>query len=345
MEDAAIKQLAQWLQCWDEEREAESEGLLLPPLPQSILEPPPSRYVNPFNSPDLADGEVRLLSPWLVREARRPFYVLVLKEWIDDFWLIAPFSPFSVPATPGEFDLGTTIRLCINEVEVVQAPSPLSVVSLWNAHTIPGTYLRRSWFSTVLEPHDLADILSVFLHVSTGATFPERVRERVGPDLVHPADPRHDYIAQEAAILRPLSAMAEEYVANIKSQECPGAPNRSEIEDYLLESEFGVSGFAIASRAATGGSFTMTLLVPSMGLRITLRQDSSGKKAIATVAIAATGERSYKLDGAAVVNRGRAVGKFARGRAEFKATSLQGKIGLRDPNGRPLKAVVENSRE
>jgi hypothetical protein len=48
---------------------------------------------------------------------------------------------------------------------------------------------------------------------------------------------------------------------------------------------------------------------------------------------------SHKLDGGVVIRGGKIVGKFTRGRCDFKAPALVGQIALRDRNGRPLAAV------
>lgn len=323
MPNSDAKRLAIWLRSWREELALAVAGELPEGLPADIPPPQFSSLVKPFHTLDV-QGEIRLLNPWLVRDLRRPLYFAVLKEWLDGLWLIAPFGRFSEPGTVGEWNTGR------GESDPRQAP--LNVLCLWNAHTVPHEVLCQSWFIDILEQEELEKAWEVFRHVATGKPLPSQLTERVGPPLYHPADPRHDYLAEEAAGLRPLGRLAEEYVDRLQDlTHAVSPPAESETEDHWFDSNLG-------RREPS----TLDLHVPALALRVTFRQDRHSERVVARVTLSADPSRSSsKLDGGVVMHAGKVVGKFSRGRAEFKADSLEGQIALRDRQGRPLVVEVE----
>jgi hypothetical protein len=326
MPSPETKRFALWLSHWAEEKERADSGELPDSLPPGIT-PVTSKVSRAFDSPDLVEGEIRVIDPWLVPDVRGPLFFVILQEWIDGMWLIAPFSRFPVPATVGEWDTG-------------REHNQLGILSLWNAHTVPDSVLKRSWFVDVLEPRELENARAVFRHVATGATLPANLLNDIGPPMYHPADPRHEYLASDAIALSPLAELAREYVENL-----PLAPIEAEIADTLIPSPLGLFEPAVASSSASSGGISLILRVPSLGVRVTFRQDGSGKQVVARVTDLLSSKRSHKLDGGIVVKAKKAVGKFGRGYAEFTASTLAGQIGLRDRNGRPLQVEIETNRE
>jgi hypothetical protein len=322
------ERLALWLRRWREELAlAEARGLP-EPLPSDIPTPPRSSQVQPFDSPDLVHGEIRLLDPWLVRDVRRPLFIAVLKEWLDGLWLVAPFGRFPSPATPGEWQTG-------------YPQDELAVLCLWNAHTVPLEVVRQSWWINNLESSELEDAWTVFRHVATGELLPAAVMPNVGPPLYHPADPRHDYLAEEVAGLRPLARLAEEYVDRLETKPSVSpSPGEMGVSDFSVISPLG-RRLPVGSRGGTGGGVILKLRVSSLEVRVTFRQDARGEAVFARVTRLNDSELSHRLDGGVVMAGGKAVGKFARGRAEFRAAALTVQIALRDRQGRPLSVEIE----
>ena len=329
MPQSDAERLALWLRRWREEGALEEAGALPEPLPADIPVPPRSSDVEPFDSPDLVHGEIRLLDPWLVRDLRRPLFVAVLKEWLDGLWLVAPFGRFPSPATPGEWLTGLS-------------QDELAVLCLWNAHTVPLEVVRQSWYINKLEPGKIEDAWTVFQHVATGKVLPAKLVSNVGPPLYHPGDPRHDYLAEEAAALRPLARLAEEYVDRVQSEpRVPPSPREMGLPDFSVDSPFG-RRHLVGGRGGSGGGVALKLRIPSLGVRVTFRQkDARGEKAVARVTRLADSKVSHQLDGGVVIAGGKAVGKFARGFVEFKMASLAGKVCLRDRHGKPLMVEIE----
>ena len=287
--------LALWLRRWREEATLAEAGDLPDPLPADVPAPSLPPEVHPFDSFGVWASDIRLLNPWLVRDVRRPLYFAVLGEWLDGLWLIAPFARFPEPATVGEWNTGRG--------ETDSRQDPLAVLCLWNAHTVPFEVVSQSWFIDTLNEKEMENAWEVFRHVSTGKPLPSHLTERVGPPLYHPSDPRHEYLAEEVAGLRPLGRMAEEHVSRL--EEVTGTIPvlaESETQDQLVESTLGRPELALAGEAATsGGGVTLKLRVPELGVRVTFRQDSRGERVVAKVTtLADSATLTYKLDGGAV---------------------------------------------
>lgn len=331
----AIK-LALWLKRWREEVALAKAGELPELLPTDVPAPQLPTDVNSFDSFGVCASDIRLLNPWLVRDVRRPLYFAVLGEWLDGLWLIAPFARFPQPATVGEWNTGRG--------EADPKKDPLAVLCLWNALTVPPEVVSQSWFIDLFNEKEMESAWDVFRHITTGKFLPTNLAQRVGPPLYHPADPRNDYLEEEASGLRPLGKLAEDYVSRLEETSEPvQTPSETETEDKFVESALGVRELAIAGDAATTGGKVLKLRVPELGIRVTFRQDARGEQVIARATRIADSTISYKLDGGSVMKSGKIVGKFVNGRAEFKASMLAGRIGLRDRKGKPLDVEVEHN--
>ncbi len=130
-------------------------------------------------------GDVLLLKPLTPLTRRRPVYVLVLgRGGARGTRQVAPFARFEVPATPGEAGTGL-------------APPPLRVLALWNRRTVPAARLAAlAW--PVLR-------LSRTQRLEASAAG----ETRRGPPLVHPLDPRHDYLDEERRLWPEWEAAGE----------------------------------------------------------------------------------------------------------------------------------------
>ena len=141
--------------------------------------------ISPYDHTSINSGEIRVLSHHLSGNQDEPVYVAVISEWEDD-WLVAPFSPFSEPASTGEMLTG--IDIC-----------GLRVLSLWNAHTVTQENLSFSWLDGSLEDQVRRDAWNVFRHVSLGEPLSAELALRIGPPINHPEDPRKTYQQEQAS--------------------------------------------------------------------------------------------------------------------------------------------------
>jgi hypothetical protein len=144
----------------------------------------------PVNAPDTAidpvPGQIRLLRPDSQYTDECPRYLAILSEWEEDTVLAAPFSRYAEPATGGEWATRREV-------------SCLRTLCLWNTHTVPADDLRDSWLADTLTAEELDDAWSVFKSCSTGKELPEKLKEQIGPPVVHPEDPRILYQEEEVA--------------------------------------------------------------------------------------------------------------------------------------------------
>ncbi|MGV3659060.1 MAG: hypothetical protein ACO1TE_02715 [Prosthecobacter sp.] len=141
----------------------------------------------------LLRGQIRQLNPELKPAWTRTVIVLVLT--VDEKGqqaLVAPFSQFDQPAFDGE--LATGLK-----------DESLSVLCLWNSTRIPLAALRRSWW--LMDSFDdlLADADTFHAARNKREPLPATLKDRLGPPIIHPLDPRHDYLDVEAGLLEDLS--------------------------------------------------------------------------------------------------------------------------------------------
>lgn len=133
-------------------------------------------------------GQVRLLHPAVRADSRvRPVYVVVLKEGAGG-WLIAPFSRFSEPATPGEWLTGLSAM-------------PLRVLCLWNARVVRPDWLEKSWKAAALSKQKTDEALRLYRCIRQGESVPATFVKKVGSPVQHPLDPRFQYEMEERDFL------------------------------------------------------------------------------------------------------------------------------------------------
>lgn len=170
-------------------------------------------------------GQVRLLRPSDGRgetssSMDRPVYVLVLKETRDGFWLVAPFGRFSTPAVPGEWLTG--IRAL-----------PLRVLCLWNARVVFGRWVESAWYSGRMTSAKVMDAQEVLRCSLEGAPLERVLATKVGPCLIHPLDPRHEYLQEERTLLDRLVGLGSEGEKSIQrlAYEVPAPEYRKAAEE------------------------------------------------------------------------------------------------------------------
>jgi hypothetical protein len=140
-------------------------------------------------------GQVRLFRPFCDATAARPRYFAVIQSDENGGHVICPFSPFAVPAVPGEFATG---RVAL----------PLRVLCPWNAVALPDSKVLWSWVVDGLSDRELR-VARAARECDGRALASGRLEGFLaGPPLVHPLDPRHDYLAEERAWVSVLRDLA-----------------------------------------------------------------------------------------------------------------------------------------
>jgi hypothetical protein len=251
-----MKRLAEWLEEWNIEQKLRMEPdvetsrqgpqvpavsaavgfMSMPAFASDVLERLPSekppdfrvvggddevmrKLVREFDR-SVAVGQVRLLSPELTPDTDRPVFVAVFGDWDEGEVLMAPFSPFSVPATTGEWLTGRSAPV-------------LRVLEVWNARSVPYSALEESWLVDAWTDAECKGAWYVFEHEAFGKALPAEFEQEVGPPLVHPDDPRRKYQEEEVALLAKFQALAQSIqdlrcddgsgTTTTRSPEIPGA--------------------------------------------------------------------------------------------------------------------------
>ena len=143
--------------------------------------------------PKIEPGQIRILSKRYTNEPEAIPYVAVLEEWESGNWLVAPFSPYRTPATPGE--MTTNINLC-----------GLGVIQAWNARTVQTEVLSKSFLFGQLDEKVRSEAAALFRNQLASTKLPDDFSALRGPAIIMEADPRYDYQAEAIARLQPLSA-------------------------------------------------------------------------------------------------------------------------------------------
>lgn len=200
------------------------------------------KLVRPFDRP-VAVGQVRLLSPELTPDTDRPLFVAVFGDWDEGEVLMAPFSPFSVPATTGEWLTGRTTPV-------------LRVLEIWNARSAPTAALEESWLVDDLTHAECKGAWHVFEHEAFGKPLAPEFEQQVGPPLVHPEDPRRRYQDEEVASLTKFQASAQrmhdDRVENPNLATTDDTPEAEEFVDVRATQEtFGAASGELLDLAAS----------------------------------------------------------------------------------------------
>ncbi len=181
-------------------------------------------------------GDIRLLMPRSGLGAiDSPVYVAVLPGGVADEVVAVPFGRYGVPAFPTEWKTG-------------MKQAALRVLCFWNAQRIAAEQFPPSWRVKRLTARQVTAWTEVRHQVEQGGELPAGVQNRVGPPLLHPADPRHAYIAEEQERVNPYFAAGQ--VNELTTSEEGGlylTEWRSDPVDWLMAAEgrekYGVAAF------------------------------------------------------------------------------------------------------
>lgn len=121
-------------------------------------------------------GQVRLLS-----QTEELTYVLLLRRWSADSFLVVPFSAYSDPATDMELKLRT------------QGGLGLRVLQIWNARSLQIATLQNTWLVAKLPQEDVEDAKAMWQYSIGGEPPSEDILSRTGLPIRRRDDPRIGY--------------------------------------------------------------------------------------------------------------------------------------------------------
>ena len=136
---------------------------------------------NPFDT-NLKEGQIRLLS-----QLDRITYVVLLRRWEEDAFVVMTFSHYDFPATDEEikheFDGGMY----------------LNTLQAWNTRTLLDETLKKSWLIGELPASDCSDAWDFWEHLMTGRDLKAELLEKTGLPITSADDPRIQYMKEELA--------------------------------------------------------------------------------------------------------------------------------------------------
>lgn len=150
-----------------------------------------SKACGPYD-PQIAKGQIRILSKQYTTDPDTIPYVAVVDEWDIGFWLIIPFSPYKTPAVPGEMVTGMDVY-------------GLNVLQVWNGRTMQDFLLQKSFLFGTLPEDVRMDALALFRHELGGVALPDSFKAQRGTPIVVSSDPRREYLAESIERLQPLT--------------------------------------------------------------------------------------------------------------------------------------------
>ena len=320
------------LDAWLAERNTDLALRSLPeePLPFTVDAKRLAAAAAPFDK-NVEPGQIRILSDKFVSgDADLPF-LAVLDRWMAALWLVAPFSPYSTPAAPGEMSSG--IRFA--ERRVLQC---------WNARTAHEEIISQSYVMGSLDETVRKDALALFRHTMSGAELPADFSALVGTPILSKADPRCEYLAESKERYAPLTEAAKKWEAHLALEERIAAR-----KDLLLTSAAFVRtafGAARAMALAAGEKekeSSETFLAPAFGVEIDVKYAPSEGK-VRLVVYDSDGERDGKtLEGFSVVDKdGALVGTINNGVLVAEASAVAEGFLLLDPES--LEPVALESK-
>ena len=145
-----------------------------------------SERAKPFDE-DLAAGQIRILS-----DLDEITYVVLLRRWESDSFVVCPFSHYDAPATEDEI--------------LTDTPGGLyqEVLQVWNIRTLQDETLKRSWCTGTLPAQDCDDAWQLWRWTMGRTELSERILKKTGLPIYRDDDPR---IAYKQEVLRSFAAL------------------------------------------------------------------------------------------------------------------------------------------
>lgn len=322
---------AELLDAWLAEREIDRSLRSLPddPLPFTVDAKRLAAATAPFDG-NVEPGQIRILSTEFVSGEDAIPFVAVLDRWMADLWLVAPFSPYSTPATPGEMASGVRF-------------AGRRVLQCWNARTAHESLVAQSYVAGTLDESVRSDALALFRHVTAGAPLPDSFAALVGAPVLSKADPRREFLAESAARYAPLTAAARETEAALARAERIAAFKaaiadrlealRDRFKDCIRVPAYATPTYALAA-ADKSLQTTETFFVPSRGLELDVKHTPSEGKV--RLVVYKDGEcNATALEGAIVANKAMSpIGEIRDGVLVAEASLLKDGFLLFDPDTR-----------
>lgn len=280
---------------------------------------------------DVRPGQIRILSPKFVADSDTIPYIAVLEHWMGDLWLVAPFSPYSHPATNGEMETGDHLAC-------------RRVLQCWNARTAHESIIEQSYVADSLDESVRADALALFRHVSAGTPLPASFSAPIGAPILSKADPRSDFLSESAKRFAPLTAAVCALEAELarKEREAAFRENARKWAQPICVPAYGTPQYALAA-ADKQQQTTETFRIPSHDVELDVKHTPSEGKV--RLIVYKNGEMdTTSLEGCIVANKEMSfVGEIVNGLLIVEETALKDGFVLVDPD--TMEPIVPVKKE
>jgi hypothetical protein len=180
------QQLAVWLHEWEMDRVLAGDESL--PAREAGQVRDTLRLVDPYlykaRAPE--PGAIVLVRPNAAAVCRGdgPLYMLVWSAAAAQQSVWIPFGRFATPGLSGEWRTGLSA-------------GPLQVLCFWNRQYVPTGDEPAHWIVRQLSGRARQECSEAYRLYEEDASLAVARQHRFGPPLLHPADPRHDYMDEE----------------------------------------------------------------------------------------------------------------------------------------------------
>ena len=163
-------------------------------------------------------GQVRLLT-----DVNEVTYILLLKKWDDDSFLVTAFSHYNFPATNEELSLGC------------YAGAYLNVLQIWNTRTLRNPILQKSWICGTLSERVCDEAWLFWNSMINGSQLSDDILSRTGTPIEDIEDIRIQYMREEISIWEKIDAddLATEDADDLSDEES-SVLSFSIFDDYKL---------------------------------------------------------------------------------------------------------------
>jgi hypothetical protein len=274
---------------------------------------------------DLQKGDILLLSSELSpQEETDPLFVAVLRHWEDDYWLFAPYSSYSHPATD-------------KEMRTDSEESRLRVLALWNCHTTSEENLKNSWYIGKLSESERKDALSVFWYSLGKKELTSELEEKVGPKLFHSKDPRRKYIEEELSKVSVIRERSNEPQAT-------GTDGKKVIQFPPINNTEH-TGEKIAAGTKDETPSYLELLCKELPIRLEIQYNPERDEKVYFELYTDSEELTKSLDlfSVKIIDDDNTIAPFINGLTSYKMSLSSFKFKLIDPNGTTL-TLIEPSK-
>lgn len=267
--------------------------------------------IKPFDL-DLQCGQIRILA-----DVEQLTYVLLLKRWSRDAFLVTAFSHYDFPATDEEMSLERYVGAYLN------------VLQIWNTHVLQDEKLRKGWCCGTL-PEDLRhDAEKFWQTLASGQSVEDSLLVRSGTPIVDSDDPRLRYMLEEGSTFSEIDGGD----LNFAQRKVPSASDLFDSNLMLLP--LWENGMALA--AGEGEKIIhKNCVIDGCLEKLILHYSAEENSVWIDIFTGDLSTRTSSLDGAKIVDsRENILGVIADGRCKFVAgAEFDGSIALCKKDGR-----------